>query len=107
MPENTTRPRGGNGLTLRNDAALPHNQRNGKATSPAELLIHRYRQQRAGASAHIRHQYVTERLDYECAGPGGYELWRADLVKVPPARTVNAGTANAHNFTHKPAFADC
>src|ERR1700730_15898922 len=43
LPENTThRPRGGNGLTLRNEAALPHNQRNGIPTSPAEQLIHRF-----------------------------------------------------------------
>src|ERR1700730_4509380 len=42
-PENTThRPRGGNGLTLRNEAAVPHNQRNATATSRAELLVHQF-----------------------------------------------------------------
>jgi len=34
------RPRGGNGLTLRNGAALPHDQRSGIPTSSAELSIH-------------------------------------------------------------------
>ena len=43
LPENTThRPRGGNGLALRNVAALAHNQRNGTATSRAELLVHQF-----------------------------------------------------------------